>query len=138
MLLAYARATILARLEGGAAPELSAASKRECGEKAGVFVSLHLDGRLRGCIGTMMPLYELHEAVRRNALNAAFSDPRFGPLTREEAVAMTIEISVLSPSRRIGGVDEFRVGEHGVILEVAGRRSVFLPQVAPGQGWECS
>jgi len=104
-------------------------------EPAGVFVSLHQDGRLRGCIGTIMPDGPLYETVCRMAVSAAFDDPRFPPLDETELARTVIEISrlgPLSPSRP----DQIRLGTHGVCLFQAQHRSVFLPQVATRYNWD--
>ena len=100
------------------------------------FVTLHIGGRLRGCIGSLEPREPLYQNVIRNARSAAFRDPRFRPLTPEEFVGIDIEISVLTPARPIADPEEFIPGRHGVILKKGRARSVFLPQVAPEQGWD--
>ena len=100
------------------------------------FVTLHLDGALRGCIGSLEAEVPLYRDVMDNACNAAFTDYRFSPVTQEELSRIDIEISVLTPSVPIDSPDEFIVGEHGIILEKGRYRAVFLPQVAPQQGWD--
>jgi AmmeMemoRadiSam system protein A len=100
------------------------------------FVSLHRDGNLRGCIGNLEAVEPLYRNVIHNARNAAFQDPRFMPLTAAELAGLNIEISVLTPPRPIHSVDEFQIGTHGIILTKGQRRAVFLPQVAPEQGWD--
>ena len=104
-------------------------------EKRGCFVTLHKSGSLRGCIGTIEPTTSLISNVEENAINAAFRDPRFSPLARDEIKEIDIEISVLTVPREI----KFRNSEdlkkqiipgvHGVILSLGYRRSTFLPQV---------
>ena len=104
-------------------------------ESRGCFVTLHKHGQLRGCIGTIKPIYSLLECVERNAQNAAFDDPRFPPLDADELGEIDIETSVLSvpePVSFADGEDLKRKLEphvHGVILSFGGRRSTFLPQV---------
>jgi len=105
-------------------------------EKRGVFVTLHEDHELRGCIGYILPLLPLWQAVMENARNAAFRDPRFTPLSPEELGKIDIEISVLTPPREINNISEFRVGTDGIILKKGPYQAVFLPQVAPEQGWD--
>jgi AmmeMemoRadiSam system protein B/AmmeMemoRadiSam system protein A len=112
--------------------ELSDALKRD----GAAFVSLHRDGNLRGCIGNLEAVEPLYRNVIHNARNAAFQDPRFMPLTAAELAGLNIEISVLTPPRPIHSVDEFQIGTHGIILTKGQRRAVFLPQVAPEQGWD--
>lgn len=136
-LLALARqaiATGLARqrLPTPAAESLSAV----LAAPGAAFVSLHLDGDLRGCIGSIEAEAPLYRDVLRNARSAAFEDPRFLPLSAAEFARVTIEISVLTPPRRIASPEEFEVGRHGIILEKGRRGAVFLPQVAPEEGWD--
>ena len=75
------------------------------------------------------------KTVREQALNAAFHDPRFSPLRADELGEIDIEISVLTPPRPVGSWRDIVVGTHGMVLSKAGRSAVFLPQVAPEQGW---
>ena len=104
-------------------------------EKRGVFVTLKLDGSLRGCIGNIMPIYPLEEAVKRNAVNAAFDDPRFEPLRGEEFEHVEIEISVLSVPEKLeyesAGdlVEKLRPKIDGVILKKEHYEATYLPQV---------
>lgn len=102
----------------------------------GVFVTLEKRHALRGCIGHIIAQEPLVEAVVSNAISAAFRDPRFPPVSAAEVPDLLIEISVLTPLRRISGPEEIEVGRHGVVLERGGHRAVFLPQVAPEQGWD--
>ncbi len=106
------------------------------GQIAGAFVTLHKHGDLRGCIGEIFPTRSLHEAVIDHALNAAFKDHRFEPLTELELPICDIEISALSEPREIGSWKEIVLGRHGIVLHKQGRSAVFLPQVAPEQGWD--
>lgn len=103
---------------------------------AGAFVTLHKHGDLRGCIGEIEPEREVYRAVQDHALNAAFRDPRFPPLTAAELPEVDIEISVLTPPQEVASWRDIEIGRHGVVLSKAGRRAVFLPQVAPEQGWD--
>ncbi len=100
------------------------------------FVTLTLDGQLRGCIGDLEATDSLADGIVRNARSAAFEDWRFQPLTAEEFARATLEISVLSPLRRIAGPDEIVVGTHGILVEKGRRSAVFLPQVATECGWD--
>jgi AmmeMemoRadiSam system protein A len=139
-LLALARATIACRLAGERKDALSAyvdwkTLPADAKFKAGAFVTLKKNGELRGCIGTIQPEDALWEAIVGNAINAAVNDYRFGPVKKEELQALSIEISVLTPPREVKGPDDFVVGKHGILIEKGARRAVFLPQVAPEQGW---
>ncbi len=129
-------------------------------QKCGAFVSLHKHGRLRGCIGHFGEDLPLHEVVAEMARAAAFEDPRFMPVTAEELPDIDIEISVLTPMRRIQSLDEFVLHRHGIYIrkaviereqsqtrlnsaereqarpKVKGYRSgTFLPQVADEVNW---
>lgn len=103
--------------------------------KCGAFVSLHKYGRLRGCIGHFGEDYPLHEIVAEMARAAAFEDPRFTPVTREELDDIDIEISVLTPMRRIQSIDEFELHRHGIYVRKGFRSGTFLPQVADEVNW---
>lgn len=105
--------------------------KAECG----AFVTLHLHGRLRGCIGNIVGVRPLYKTVAEMARAAAFEDDRFRPLTREELEQVHIEISVLSPLRQISSPDELVLGRDGVLMVKDGRSGTFLPQVADETGW---
>ncbi|HAK97229.1 MAG TPA: hypothetical protein DCM87_20125, partial [Planctomycetes bacterium] len=139
-LLALARTVIVRYLAGERHEDPSAyvdwaALPAEARFKAGAFVTLKERGGLRGCIGTIMPEEALWEAVVTNAINAAVRDRRFEPVEKNEVGELSIEISVLTPPREVKGPEEFIVGTHGILIEKGGRRAVFLPQVAPEQGW---
>ena len=103
--------------------------------KCGAFVSLHKKGRLRGCIGHFGEDVPLHEIVAEMARAAAFEDPRFAPVTRDELADIDIEISVLTPMRRIHSLDEFVLHRHGIYVRRGYRSGTFLPQVADEVNW---
>ena len=104
-------------------------------EKRAVFVTLTLKGKLRGCIGSLLPVMPVWESVRDNAVNAAVNDHRFTPLTVSELEKVSLEVSVLTlpePLSHSGGRDligKLRPGVDGVILRKDGRSATFLPQV---------
>lgn len=104
-------------------------------EPRGVFVTLKKKGRLRGCLGHMAEDTPLATLVGTMALQSALEDPRFEPVTAGEVPSLEIEISVLTPARPVSGPADIVVGRDGVILRKGGRSAVFLPQVAPEQGW---
>ncbi len=103
----------------------------------GAFVTLNIkqNHRLRGCIGEIQPFRPLWRAVLGRAVDAAFRDPRFLPLTAEEFANIEIEISALTPAVPVGSWRDIVIGRHGMTLSKNGRSAVFLPQVAPEQGW---
>ncbi len=102
----------------------------------GTFVTLHKDGDLRGCIGEIFPRRPLVEAVMEQALNAAFGDPRFTPVVADEMKRIHVEISALTPPAPVNSWKDIVIGKHGMVLSKGGRSAVFLPQVAPEQGWD--
>jgi len=104
-------------------------------EARGVFVSLHQDGELRGCIGYPTPSLPLGQAVITAAIDAATADPRFPAVPAAELGALAVEVSVLSPAE-VCRAEEVTVGLHGVIVSQAGRRGLLLPQVAAEHGWD--
>lgn len=105
-------------------------------KNSGVFVTLQIRGKLRGCIGCIDARKPLYQAVIDNTINAAFRDPRFPPVNESELDAIDISISVLSVPENIPDSGQFQVGAHGVILKKGVYSSVFLPQVATEQGWD--
>ena len=104
-------------------------------EKCGAFVSLHKQGRLRGCIGHFGEDTPLYKIVAEMARAAAFEDPRFSPVSRNELDDLDIEISVLTPMRRIHSLDEFELHKHGIYIRKGYRSGTFLPQVADEVNW---
>ena len=137
-LLALARETIEQALRTNAA-RASAAEPTEltAGMKAvrGGFVTLNKRGQLRGCIGEIVSRREIWKVVREQAVNAALRDPRFSPVQAGELSEIDIEISILTPPRPVSSWQEIVIGKHGMVLSKLGRSAVFLPQVAPEQGW---
>ena len=133
-LLQLARDSIAAYLAGYPAPVAAPSSIME--RRAGVFVSLHKDRALRGCIGHIEPDQELSRAIPDSAIAAASADPRFAPMTAEELADVHIELSVLGPLERIGGPAEIEIGRHGLLVERGWNRGLLLPQVAPAWGWD--
>lgn len=97
-------------------------------EKRGVFVSLHKNGELRGCIGYIEPVATIWDAVIQNAQAAAFEDPRFLPVQDEEIEELDIEISILTVPEKIK-VDHIRQGIDGVVIKYEEHKGTYLPQV---------
>ncbi|HNX53494.1 MAG TPA: AmmeMemoRadiSam system protein A [Pontiellaceae bacterium] len=104
-------------------------------QKRATFVTLTIDGQLRGCIGMLEAVRPLAEDVAANARAAAFEDPRFPPLTKKEFEKLEIHISVLSPPEEMTFLSEedvlnqIRPGVDGLILQEGFRRGTFLPSV---------
>jgi len=139
MLIALARDTLKSLLAGETLPDPAKDWKEipeRLKEEFGVFVTLKKHGELRGCIGSILPVEPLFKGVIRNAVNASTRDHRFTPITLEEEPDVDIEISVLTPPKEVLDIRDIVIGRDGVILEHGAHRSVFLPQVAPEQGWD--
>jgi AmmeMemoRadiSam system protein A/AmmeMemoRadiSam system protein B len=133
-LLAMARQTIVHFLETGAFPHF-AVTQPVLFQERGAFVTLKKHGELRGCIGHLIGDKPLYLIVQNVAVSAAVADQRFPPVTEEELSDLEIEISVLSPLEQVESVDQIQVGRHGVIIRRGLQQAVYLPQVAPEQGW---
>ena len=105
-------------------------------ESRGVFVTLTRDGRLRGCIGSLVALTPLGVGVQQMARKAALQDPRFRPVKPEEVEKLHIEISVLTPLRPLEDVMKVEVGRHGLLIAQGSASGVLLPQVPVELGWD--
>jgi AmmeMemoRadiSam system protein B/AmmeMemoRadiSam system protein A len=134
-LLETARKSIEARLNGKDFPPPEIESER-FREKRGAFVTLKKNARLRGCIGFIEGRKPLLRTIQEMAQAAAFEDPRFYPVTKEELDGLDIEISVLTPLRRVQDVNEIEVGKHGIYIVKGYRSGLLLPQVATEYGWD--
>ncbi len=133
LLLDVAREAILSHVRRGGLPEFDIPDGPLCDE-LGAFVSLHMDGQLRGCIGRLEGEGPLYQTVAEMAVAAATQDDRFEPLPATDLRHTEIEISVLGPMRPIKA-DAIELGTHGLYVVQGRHRSVLLPQV-PGQfGW---
>jgi uncharacterized protein len=104
-------------------------------EPRGAFTTLHLHEQLRGCIGYVLPMGSLYQTIAETARAAAFDDPRFPPVTENEAPFLKIEISVLSLMRPLRPEDVV-VGKHGLLITMGPRRGLLLPQVPIEWGWD--
>jgi uncharacterized protein len=104
--------------------------------KCGTFVTLQINGNLRGCIGNITAETPLWQTVRNMAVESALRDPRFYPVTPGELGKADIEISVLSPLRKIKEPEEVKVGKHGIFIKKGFYQGLLLPQVATSYGWE--
>lgn len=101
----------------------------------GAFVSVYVDGHLRGCLGWFETEKPLCKAIAELAVSAATEDSRFQPVNEEELPSLGIEISALSPLKRIESIDEIEVGKHGIYLRMGIMTGTFLPQVATNNNW---
>jgi len=103
--------------------------------KCGAFVTLYKNGKLRGCIGRLSGNVPLYKLVQEMTISAASYDRRFLPVNEDELPDMKIEISVLSPLKKINNIEEIVLGKHGIFIEDGYHTGVFLPQVATETGW---
>jgi MEMO1 family protein len=102
---------------------------------SGAFVSLHIQKDLKGCVGTFRNDRPLYQNIQEMAVAAATKDYRFKPVTPGEIPSLQIEISVLTPMRKISSIDEIVLGKHGIYIKKDRKSGTLLPQVAADQGW---
>ena len=129
------KTTLLGEDRGGA-PDIPPEIRRELQRHSGAFVTLTENGQLRGCIGQIVSDRPVLDTVREMAVSAGLHDPRFMPVRTNELSALRFEVSVLTEPTPVKGPGDIVIGRDGVILSKRGRRAVFLPQVAPEQGWD--
>ena len=134
-LMQIARTTIEKRVKGEKVPEFTVESPI-LKEKRGAFVTIHKHGQLRGCIGYIEAIKPLYITIREMAEAAALNDPRFPPVSPQELPSLDLEISVLTPLKKIKDTNEIVIGKHGILLKKGYHQGVFLPQVATEQGWD--
>lgn len=101
----------------------------------GAFVTIKINGSLRGCVGRFTSSEPLYSVVRESATGSAFEDPRFSPLTKEELKKTNIEITVLGPLMKISNINEIVLGKHGIYIKKGNNSGTMLPQVATEYGW---
>jgi len=133
-LLAFARET-LSRIFLTDTVPLARGFNATLQQQRGAFVTLKKRGELRGCVGRMIPDEPLVKTVGAMAIQAAFNDRRFNPLTANELKDIEIEISILTPMKQVASATDIVVGRDGVLLGKDNHHAVFLPQVATEQGW---
>ncbi|MGM0366262.1 MAG: AmmeMemoRadiSam system protein A [Actinomycetota bacterium] len=134
-LMEIAKQTLLDVVYGRKPPEFDIEDDM-LNQKCGAFVTLHMEGSLRGCIGNIVAQTPLWKTVRGMAVEAAFHDPRFPAVTASELSQIEIEISVLSPLRQIEDISEIEVGKHGILIKKGPYQGLLLPQVATEYGWD--
>ncbi len=135
ILLNLARNTVINVVDGDELPPLPEGPPG-IKQPMGAFVTLYLEGQLRGCIGMLEARAPLDETIREMAEAAAMRDHRFQPVTPQEIPDIDIEISALSPLRKITDINEIEIGTHGIWITKGVNRGVLLPQVATEQGWD--
>ncbi len=130
-----AKAVIENRAKGKPVPEFKVDAPI-LKENRGAFVTIQKKGQLRGCIGYIEGRGPLHKTIEEMAEAAAFRDPRFSPVKEKELPELEIEISVLTPLRKITDVNEIEVGKHGIYIKKGWNSGLLLPQVATDYGWD--
>jgi len=133
LLLRLAHDSILSALEGREIP-LDPPTDH-LAEPRGAFTSLYLRGELRGCVGYILPVSAVYRTVVDTARAAAFEDTRFHPVTLPEARDLEIQLSILSPQQPISP-ETVEIGRHGLLITMAGRRGLLLPQVPVEHHWD--
>ncbi len=134
-LLKIARKTIEEKVYGSS--EIEAKENFDIfNEKYGAFVTLHINGNLRGCIGNIIGYNPLKETIKNMSIASAFEDPRFKALEKRDYSKIDIEISVLSIPKEVSGIDDIIVGEHGLIVSKGFNKGLLLPQVATENRWD--
>lgn len=128
--------TYLAGNRSPVSPSDSVKKSQTLQRSLGGFVTLYMDGQLRGCIGHIVGSGPLYATIWDMARAAAFQDPRFHPLRAAEWPHVHMEISVLDELTPCPSVDEIEIGRHGLLLQYRGHSGVFLPQVPVDQGWD--
>ncbi len=135
-LLQIARNAVEQVVNNGTVYEPSSGGIQSIEQDRGAFVTLKIDGQLRGCIGYTAPLKPLYLIVRDAAIQAATGDPRFSPVKPQELPHLEYEISVLSPFKHVRDVKEIQIGKHGLLIKKGRYVGLLLPQVPVEWGWD--
>jgi len=135
-LLRIARSTVEEYVRNRRVPDVNAGRlSRQLTANGGAFVTLREHGDLRGCIGRFSAEEPLYKVVQQMAVAASTEDYRFSPVQSSELSSLEIEISVLTPMRKVSSVDEIKPGTHGIYIRKGNQSGTFLPQVATETGW---
>lgn len=135
VLLAIARQAVVQGVLTGK-EHIEPREEKALNQRNGCFVTIKQNGKLRGCIGNFQSELPLFREVAHMALSSATRDPRFYPMKEADLENFSIEISVLSPLRKVESTEEIEVGKHGIYIEKGYYRGVLLPQVATEHGWD--
>jgi hypothetical protein len=135
LMLKIARDAIVNHLQSNPSPILNIPENSLLNQPMGAFVSLYKKGALRGCIGTFHADEALYKTIQEMAIASAMHDHRFEPVEWEEMEEISIEISVLTPLKKINNIHEIVLGKHGIYIKKGGRSGTFLPQVADKTHW---
>ncbi len=132
-LLELAHEAILSAVEGREISDIP--NSPSFNKPRGVFTTLYLQGKLKGCVGYPFPIAPLVQAVIETARDAAFADTRFEPVTAQEACELEISLNILSPLAEISP-EQIEIGKHGLLISQNGRRGLLLPEVSVEHGWD--
>jgi len=135
LLLLAERAIIESLVPGRKVPFISPDLPEKLRSFCGAFVSIYVDGELRGCIGTFSEEEPLYKNVKQMAVSAACNDSRFDSIQADDLDRLSLEISVLSPRQKISDPSEIIIGLHGIYMRHGAHRGTLLPQVAVNQNW---
>ena len=135
-LLSLARSSIVFYLKNNEYMKMSLELKDKYGKPYGVFTTLKKAGELRGCIGFIIARDPLWKSVLETSVESALGDPRFPDVHPEELADLTVELSVLSPMKKVNSYKDIILGRHGVLVKKGFSQGVFLPQVATETGWD--
>ena len=135
-LLALARTSVEHAVEQGHPYQPEPSRSEALNQELGAFVTLRINGDLRGCIGYTSAMKPLYMTVRDTATLAAQRDPRFQPVSAIELPRLSYEISVLSPLRRVTNIEQINVGHHGLLMKNGDSEGLLLPQVPTEQKWD--
>jgi len=135
VLLAIARQAIVQGIQTGQ-EYIEPREEKTLNQRNGCFVTIKQNQQLRGCIGNFQSELPLFKEVAQMAQASASKDPRFYPLKEDDLANFSLEISVLSPLRKIEDIEEIEVGTHGIYIEKSFYRGVLLPQVATEHNWD--
>ncbi len=136
VLLKMSRETLIGYIKNKKAPNFNPPETNGLKTETGMFVTLHKNGHLRGCIGYIIGKDPLWKAVTELTVSSAVKDTRFRPVQESELEDIDIEISVLTPPEKISDPQTIEMGIHGVIVKKEFNQGVFLPQVATETGWD--
>ncbi|PKP23207.1 MAG: TIGR00296 family protein [Bacteroidetes bacterium HGW-Bacteroidetes-21] len=135
-MLDMARKTVIEYAKTGTKADFNCKGKSDAlRSKSGAFVTLHKNGELRGCIGQFRPSVSLCELIIDLAISSSAFDHRFPPVSASELDEIDIEISVLTPMRKIDDINAIELGKHGIYIVKGNQSGTFLPQVATETGW---
>jgi AmmeMemoRadiSam system protein A len=135
-LLQIARDAIVAHVSGDAAAAVEWAALGTLTRRGGAFVTVHLRGELRGCIGSLEANQLLPRVVCDSAVAACSADPRFEPVGPAELGSLEIEVSLVGPLELIRSPEDIELGRHGLVVERDRQRGLLLPQVATEWRWD--